>query len=217
MTRLRIARQVREDGLVVIMRGDFSLPEQLEIAEALVSGGVGVLEITLNTRDALAGIRQLRERFSGELLVGAGTVRTPADAQAAIGEGAQLLVCPNLDLGVVALAAKQDVLVLPGVFTASEAQAAYSAGCSLVKLFPADALGPEYLKALRAPLDNIGFVPTGGITVETIGAFHRAGAVAFGIGSSIVKNVPYTAEEGRAIASRARKLREALQTARARP
>jgi 2-dehydro-3-deoxyphosphogluconate aldolase/(4S)-4-hydroxy-2-oxoglutarate aldolase len=122
------------------------------------------------------------------MLIGAGTVRTLEEVNAALDAGAQFLVSPNFDPASVARSREAGVLHLPGVFTASEAQAAYAAGCQMVKLFPADALGPRYLKALRAPLNDIDFVPTGGIEAANIADFVRAGAVAFGVGSSLVKS-----------------------------
>ena len=207
-------KKLCDDGLVAIVRGDFFLAEQRRIAEALLEGGVRILEITLNTVDALEGIGNLRSEFS-DLLVGAGTVRTAAAAERALAAGAQFLVAPCLDLESVRVAQAQDTLMLPGVFTATEAETAYRAGCPAVKLFPADALGPGYLRALRAPLDDIGFVPTGGVNPQTIGAFHRAGAVAFGIGSYLVKNVRLDVDEAAALTARARTLRAALTQARA--
>lgn len=208
-----MAERLKTDGLVAIIRGDFTLGEQRTIAEALAAGGVNALEVTLNTRDALKGIDQLRQDFP-DLLIGAGTVRTADDAKAALGAGAQFLIAPCLDLETVTIAHEHDTLILPGIFTATEAQTAYNAGCTMLKLFPADALGPSYIRALRAPLDDIDFVPTGGVNPDTIGAFHEAGAAAFGIGSYLVKNVRITKDEAEALSARARRLRNALGSAR---
>jgi 2-dehydro-3-deoxyphosphogluconate aldolase/(4S)-4-hydroxy-2-oxoglutarate aldolase len=213
LTRDHTAEKLKTDGLVAIIRGDFSLAEQRTIAEALSEGGVRALEVTLNTKDALEGVAQLRRDFS-DLLVGAGTVRTATQARAALAAGAQFLIAPCFDRETVSVAHDAGTLILPGIFTATEAQTAFRAGCTMLKLFPADALGPKYLKALRAPLDDIDFVPTGGVDPETIGAFHAAGAAAFGIGSYLVKNGRVTDAEAAALASRARKLREALEQAR---
>ena len=185
MNSAEVEQTLLNDGLVAIVRGEFSVGEQEAIAEALLAGGVRILEITLNTTDALTGVRRLNERFPDDLLVGAGTVRTAADARRARDAGAQFLVAPGLDLDTVAAAQEHDVLMLPGVFTATEAMAARAAGCRLLKLFLADALGPGYLKALRAPLDDVAFIPTGGVDPETLGAFHRAGAAAFPTGGGI--------------------------------
>ena len=175
----------------------------MQISEALLNGGVKIVEVTLNSTHALDGIRGLQEKFGDDLQVGAGTVRTAEDVAKAVDAGASFLIAPCLDTPSVEAAAQHDTLLLPGVFTASEAQAAFSAGCETVKLFPADALGPSYLKALRAPLEHIDFIPTGGVNHETIAAFHKAGAVAFGVGSALVKNVDITADELKALTERA--------------
>jgi 2-dehydro-3-deoxyphosphogluconate aldolase/(4S)-4-hydroxy-2-oxoglutarate aldolase len=215
MTPDTIKQSLYHHGLVSIIRGRFGLEGILQLAEALLAGGVNVVEVTLNSTDALAAISKLNEYFADDMRVGAGTVRTASDVNDAVGAGASFLIAPCLDLPSVEAAQTHNTLLLPGIFTASEAQTAYVAGCSTVKLFPADALGPSYLKALRAPLDHIDFVPTGGVNHETIGAFHQAGAVAFGVGSALVKNVEVTAGELTALTERARVLVNALADARA--
>lgn len=184
----KAATQIRQTGIIAIIRGDFPFERLLAIAGAIAEGGVSVVEVTLNSRGALEGIAALRRQAGDDMLIGAGTVRTLEEVNAALDAGAQFLVSPNFDPASVARSREAGVLHLPGVFTASEAQAAYAAGCQMVKLFPADALGPRYLKALRAPLNDIDFVPTGGIEAANIADFVRAGAVAFGVGSSLVKS-----------------------------
>ncbi|MEM6429729.1 MAG: bifunctional 4-hydroxy-2-oxoglutarate aldolase/2-dehydro-3-deoxy-phosphogluconate aldolase [Deinococcota bacterium] len=215
MTPETVKQHLYKHRLISIIRGKFGLEGILKLAEALLSGGVKVVEVTLNSTDALTAISQLNEHFAGDMLVGAGTVRTASDVKDAINAGASFLIAPCLDLPSVEAAKAHNTLLLPGIFTASEAQTAYVEGCQTVKLFPADALGPSYLKALRAPLDHIDFVPTGGVNHETIGAFHQAGAVAFGVGSALVKNVEVTADELTALTERARVLVNALAEARA--
>ena len=210
----QVLQTLFDDGLIAIIRGQFSLDEQTRIAQALLNGGVRILEVTLNTTDALKSIGTLQRRFGDDLLVGAGTVRTAQDVDDAVAAGATFLIAPCLDLSAVARAQAQDVPLLPGIFTASEAQAAYLAGCETVKLFPADALGPGYLKALRAPLDHIKFIPTGGVNPDTVADFHAAGAVAFGVGSALVKNVEVDGAEMTALTERAQSLRAALEKAR---
>ncbi len=180
------AQRVRTDGLVAIVRGNFSQAQMMAIAEVLVAAAIPVMEVTLNTTSALVAIQTLRRHFGDKLLVGAGTVRTAEQFQQAIDAGAQFTVAPNLDLATVALAQHHDLLHLPGVFTPSEVQNAFVAGCKMVKLFPSEIVGPRYLKALRAPLDDIDLVPTGGITPENIGDYVRAGAAATGIGSALI-------------------------------
>ena len=212
---MQVKHQLYEDGLISIIRGAFSVKETLQLAEALLAGGVRIAEVTLNSAHALTAIPELQRQFGPDLLVGAGTVRAAEDVTKAVDAGASFLIAPCLDLPSVRVAAQQNVLLLPGVFTASEAQAAFAAGCSTVKLFPADTGGPAYLKALRAPLEHIDFIPTGGVTAKTIADFHCAGAVAFGVGSALVQNVAITPEELSALKGRATVLTRTLAEARA--
>ena len=213
MANLQVVDALKSGGIIAIIRGDYPGDELLRIVDTLVGAGVGSVEVTLNSRGALQGIAALRARLGTDALIGAGTVRTEADVHDAISAGAQFLVSPNFDPVSVATSRAADVVHLPGVFTASEAQAAHAAGCRLVKLFPADALGPGYLRALRAPLDDVGFVPTGGINEETIGAYAEAGAVAFGVGSALVRSGDSDMD---ALAGRARALMQALAHSRGR-
>ena len=186
---------IKQDGLIAIVRGEFTVAQVLAIGETLAAAAITVLEITLNTRDALTAIEQLRGRFADTLLIGAGTVRTATQWHDAHRAGAQFTVAPNLDMGTVAAASQHNFLHLPGVFTATEAETAFRAGCRVVKLFPCDVLGPKYLQALRAPLDDIAFVPTGGITADNVAAYRRAGALACGIGSALVTHPGQSLDE----------------------
>lgn len=177
---------VVDNGLVAIVRGNFPTAKLIEIGDALLASPVLVMEVTLNTTGALDAISLLRNRYGDKMLVGAGTVRTVEQFQASIDAGAQFTVSPNLDLATVKAAVDADILHLPGVFTPTEAQQAYVAGCKMVKLFPSDVVGPKYLKAIRAPLDDIMFCPTGGITPDNVGDYIRAGAAAVGLGSALI-------------------------------
>lgn len=201
-------------GIVSIIRGPFTADETVRLAEALYQGGITCVEVTLNNRHAVAAIQALRRAFSDDLLIGAGTVRSADEVEQACAAGSAFLVAPCLDLEAVAMAKRHQQLLVPGVFTATEAQAAFRAGCRTVKLFPAGALGPSYLRALRAPLDQIDFMPTGGVDEGTLGAFHRAGAVAFGVGSALVKDQTSDADALVRLTKRATRLVAALQEAR---
>lgn len=214
MTPSEIKSNLVHHGLITIVRGDFAVEQILQMAEQLLSEGVVCLEVTLNSTHALKAIGALREQFGRDMFIGAGTVRTADDVKIAIDAGSTYLIAPSLDLAAVAESQRLDTLLIPGIFTATEAQTAYLAGCGTVKLFPADASGPSYLKALRGPLDHIDFIPTGGVNVDTIGPFHRAGAVAFGVGTALVKNVTINQHELSALKNRARNLKRALDEAR---
>jgi 2-dehydro-3-deoxyphosphogluconate aldolase / (4S)-4-hydroxy-2-oxoglutarate aldolase len=202
---------LRAEGLVAIVRGNFPAQKLLEIGDALLASPVLIMEVTLNTSGALDGIGLLRERFGDKMLVGAGTVRTVEQFDAAVAAGAQFTVSPNLDLATVERSLAADILHLPGVFTPTEAETAYVAGCKLVKLFPSEVVGPRYLKALRAPLDDIGFIPTGGITPDNVGEYIRAGAVAVGLGSALITGPDQPMSD---LISRARAIRAAWKEAK---
>ena len=205
-----MAQRVRAEGLIGIVRGNFSQSQILAIGEVLLAASTPVMEVTLNTTSALDAIRALRQQFGDKLLVGAGTVRTAEQFKHALAAGAQFTVAPNLDLATVAQALEHDLLHLPGVFTPTEAQNAFVAGCRMVKLFPSEIVGPRYLKALRAPLDDIDLVPTGGITPENIAEYVKAGAAAAGIGSALVTGPQQALDD---LATRARALRAAWDAA----
>lgn len=183
---LELAARIKRVGIVAILRGDFALDDYERIAEVLMAEGLSVMEIALNNRDALTAIDQLRRRFDGTMLVGAGTVRTPEQFGRALGAGAQFLISPSFHPECAQRAAASDGLYIPGALTPTEVQNACASGCRLVKFFPADSFGPGYLKALRAPFDDVEFMPTGGVTPANLGDYVRAGAVAVAAGSTLV-------------------------------
>lgn len=188
--------RLNEAGLVAILRGDYGKDGLLAIAEALIEVQITAVEVTLNSRGALDAIPVMREQFGSEILIGAGTCRTPEQVQQAIDAGAHLIVAPNFDPAAVAVAQVNDVLMTPGIATPTEAQTAFNAGCKIVKLFPCDILGgPAYLKAVRAPLDDIKFMPTGGIGLNNIAEYRKAGAYAVGVGTSLVSGVDWKRDE----------------------
>jgi 2-dehydro-3-deoxyphosphogluconate aldolase/(4S)-4-hydroxy-2-oxoglutarate aldolase len=212
MTTIELAtQQIKQAGVIAILRGDFTLEDMLRLGDALLSGGVTVMEVTLNSPAALPSLPLLRKHFGSNMLVGAGTVRDAGAARRAIAAGAQFLVSPNFDADSVQHSLGMDILHLPGVLTPTEVQSAFAAGCRMLKLFPCDALGPAYLKALRAPLDDVDFVPTGGVTLDNISDYARAGAAAVGLGSSLIAGPSQSAAE---LAARAAALKQAWEAAR---
>ena len=206
----KTAIRLKHEGIIAILRGQFSTERILEIGRVLLAAKVPVMEVTLNSSNALEAIKELRGRFGTELLVGAGTVRAVEQVDLALAAGAQFIVSPNFDPDSVAYSQKRDVLHLPGVFTATEAQTAFAAGCHMLKLFPSEVLGPAYLKALRAPLNDVEFVPTGGISVDNLADYVRAGAVAVGVGSELIRGPNQSIDE---IMLRAKALRKAWEQA----
>lgn len=177
--------RVTGPGVIVIVRLPF-LADLDRIAESAIAGGAGALEVTLNTPGALDWLPDAVHRFGDRLLLGAGTVLTGDDARRALAAGAQFLVSPHFDREVVAVAREAGVISMPAAYTPTEIVAAWQAGGDLIKLFPAGTGGARYLRDLRAPLDMIPLVPTGGVNEATAGDFIRAGAAALGLGSSVV-------------------------------
>jgi len=179
----------------------------LPVAKALHAGGVEVIEFTLTTPGALEQLRAARAHFGGALILGAGTVLDAGLAQQAIEAGAQFIVAPNFDPAVVRLCHRHryDVPVIPGALTPTEIVAAWTAGADFVKVFPAGLGGPSYIREVRAPLPQVQLVPTGGVTAENVVEFLRAGAVAVGVGSSLVDKAAVAARDWPALTNRARR------------
>ena len=151
----------------------------IDVAGIISDVGIAALEVTLDSDDALSSIEQLA---GGGLMIGAGTVRSVADAVMAANAGAQFIVMPHTDAEIVRSITARGVPVMPGALTPTEAVTAWDVGASAVKLFPAMLGGPDYLKALRGPLSDIAFVPTGGIDDSNARMYLDAGAVAVGVG-----------------------------------
>lgn len=183
-----ICQQIIDAKAIAILRGDHQ--QHLDvIARLLQEGGIRAIEVTLNSPGALAMIAHLAQAYGDQMLVGAGTVLDTDGVAAAAAAGARFIVAPDTFAEVIAAALQGGLEPLPGVFTATEARTAIRAGARLLKLFPAEQGGPEYLRQLRAPLHDAQFVPTGGISAENAGAYLKAGAVALGIGGWLVPAV----------------------------
>ena len=172
---------------VPILRG-ITPDEVVAVGEALHDAGWRVFEVPLNSPDAFESIKRLQQRFGDDTLVGAGTVRREAEVERLVTLGARLMVCPHTDVRLIAAAKAAGLFALPGVATASECMAALDAGADGLKLFPADALGPATLKALRSVLPRDTCVlPVGGIAPTDVSAWVQAGAAAFGIGGALYR------------------------------
>jgi 2-dehydro-3-deoxyphosphogluconate aldolase/(4S)-4-hydroxy-2-oxoglutarate aldolase len=155
-------------------------------AEALLAGGIRLLEVTMNTDGAAAIIERWRSKYGGQAAIGAGTVLDMDMAREAVAAGAQFLISPNLDEAVVAYGAAQGVSVWPGVMTPTEIVRAWKSGAEAVKIFPVASLGYKYLAELRGPLNDIPMMATGGVDLHNIADYFRAGANAVGMGSKLV-------------------------------
>jgi len=172
-------------GVIAVVRASGS--EQLiDVAKALLSGGVDCIEITMTTPDALEVIANCRKTMGDEALIGAGSVLNTDAARRVLEAGAQYIVSPVFDPDVIAAAHAADAPCVPGAFTPTEILNATNAGADLVKVFPAGMFGPKYFKAVLAPMPHLKLTPTGGVDLDTAAAWISAGAVALGVGSALV-------------------------------
>ena len=184
--REQIVSQLVDAGLVAIVR--VSRPElALPLAGALVAGGIRAVELTMSIPNALEAVRTIDREIGDEILLGVGTVIDDDTCQAAIDAGAKYIVSPVVRPSLVEVAHALDRPVMMGAYTPTEAQAAYEAGSDFIKIFPADTLGPGYIKSLLAPLPHLKIIPTGGVNLDTMDAFLAAGSVALGTGSALLK------------------------------
>lgn len=200
-------------GAVAVVRLPDS--ERMEaVVDALQEGGVHAIEITLTTPGALAIITTLAKRDDARLLVGAGSVVTAEDARRAIDTGARYIVSPVFDDRVLAIAHDHDVPMLPGAYTPTEIFRAHHAGADLIKVFPADTLGPAFIKGVLAPMPFLALMPTGGVTPENVGLWIAAGAVAVGLGSALVDPTAVRHGDFASITTRARTTVDGIARAR---
>lgn len=179
-------RRVLDSGIVAVVRSTDST-QLVEVVRALADGGVTVAEITMTVPNALDVLRQARQALGDRVLLGAGTILDPETARAALLAGAEYLVSPTVNLDVIRLCQRYDKLVMPGAFTPTEILAAWEAGADIVKVFPAEVVGPAFFKAVRGPLPQIRMMPTGGVDLTTAASFLKAGACCLGIGSQLVE------------------------------
>jgi 2-dehydro-3-deoxyphosphogluconate aldolase / (4S)-4-hydroxy-2-oxoglutarate aldolase len=216
MDKAAVLERIRSVGLIPVVRAR-SADEAARAIDAIRSGGVSVIEITMTVPGAVALIREVARR-AGDAVIGAGTVLDPETARACIEAGARFVVSPALDPPTVAACREVGVAVIPGALTPTEVVTAWRAGADLVKVFPAGAVGgPAYLKSLKAPLPQIDLVPTGGVNLKTAGDFVRAGAAALGVGADLVDLAALRRGEPGVLAERARQFVEAVRVARAGP
>jgi 2-dehydro-3-deoxyphosphogluconate aldolase/(4S)-4-hydroxy-2-oxoglutarate aldolase len=179
-------REIETSGVIAIVRFDRS-EDLVQVARAVRAGGVRAIEFTMTTPNALDIIEQSAREFGQDVLLGAGTVLDPETARAAILAGAQFVVAPTLNPQVIETCRRYSKAVIPGAFTPTEILTAWECGADFVKVFPADFGGPEYVKAVLAPLPQIKLIPVGGVSLENTGAFIKAGASAVAVGGNLVK------------------------------
>ena len=213
-TKAEIISQLTDPGIIAIVRAKRAA-QVIPLTEALLSGGVIAVEITMSTPDAINAIREASAKLGNRVLLGVGTVLDAATCKAAIEAGAQFVVSPvcRVEVAKAANAAQKPVML--GAYTPTEAQMAYEAGSDFIKIFPADTLGPSYVKALRAPLPHLKIVPPGGVNLNTIADFFKAGCPAVGAGSSLVSKEILEKDDWPQLTRRAADFVSAAKAARA--
>ncbi|MGA7239352.1 MAG: bifunctional 4-hydroxy-2-oxoglutarate aldolase/2-dehydro-3-deoxy-phosphogluconate aldolase [Bryobacteraceae bacterium] len=201
-------------GIVPVVRAS-SAELAIQAVEAIRAGGILAAEITMTVPGAIRALEKLADRFGDAMLLGAGTVLDAETARASILAGAEFLVSPNVRPATIEMAKRYSKAVFPGALTPTEILAAWEAGADAVKVFPCGSLGgAKYIKALRGPFPQIETIPTGGVSLETIGDFLKAGACAVGIGSELVDAALMKQGRFDAIEERARQFLAAAVAAR---
>ena len=214
MTRAETLRVLCDVGLVPVVRAKTS--EVLAgVAKALLLGGVPVVEVTMTVPGAIDGIRRLAAEWGDRMRIGVGSVTLSEQAEAAIAAGAEFVVSPVTVPEVIEAAHRHDKVAIPGAFTPTEIYRAWQLGADVVKVFPATVGGPGYLKAVRAPMPHLSLMPTGGVDLETVGAFLKAGAVTLGVGTALVDTKAVETGDWARITDLARRFREEVRKARA--
>ncbi len=209
----QVLQQITSTGVVAVIR--MKDTERLKkVIEAVHAGGVTSIEITMTVPGAIEVIRSLAASGPAGVLLGSGTVTDASTASAAIDAGARFIVGPIFSPEVVALCRKRDTAVMPGCFSPTEIYTAWKAGADIVKVFPATSLGPKYFKDLHGPFPDIRLMPTGGVTIDNVGEWIQAGAVAVGIGSDLLDKKAIEENRFEVLTERARRMVTNFRTAR---
>jgi 2-dehydro-3-deoxyphosphogluconate aldolase/(4S)-4-hydroxy-2-oxoglutarate aldolase len=215
LTPSEVQNKISEIGIVPVVRAP-NFQEAAAAVEAIYKGGIALAEITMTIPNAPAVIRQVVQKFGDQILVGAGTVLTAAQAEECLDAGAQFLVSPGLSIPVLHAAKARNKLAIPGTLTPTELMTALVEGVRLVKVFPCGNLGgAKYLKSLKGPFPDVLMIPTGGVNAGNAAEFIVAGAFALGIGSDLVDNRAIREGNPQKVTAAARELVEAVKKARA--
>lgn len=205
MNRVGIVSRIEDLGVVAVIR--LQDPSRLRaVIDAIAAGGVRALEVTMTVPKAIEMIGQIAPKLPKGFLIGAGTVLDAGTATRAANAGAQFIVSPVFRKEVITAAHVRDVPAMPGCMTPTEILEAWEAGADIVKVFPATALGPGFLKDVRAPLPDVRLMPTGGVTIDNAGDWIRAGAVAVGVGSALLDSAAIAAGKYTVLEDNARRI-----------
>lgn len=211
--RSPVLRHLLERGVVAVVRMDVDVP-LVPVARAVAAGGVGAFEVTMTTPGALESLRALRAAAMPDCVIGAGTVLDADGAAEAVGAGAQFVVSPTLEPDVIAWCVNHDIPCLPGAMTPTEALEAWRLGASLVKIYPAPSVGPVFFQNILLPLPFLRLIPSGGMKLELVPEWIRAGAAAISVTSALLDPELIAREAWAELTARARRWTGAVAEAR---
>jgi 2-dehydro-3-deoxyphosphogluconate aldolase/(4S)-4-hydroxy-2-oxoglutarate aldolase len=213
LPKVILLQKLVESGVIAVIR---RIPEKQvdRVAESLIEGGVTALEVTVDSPGALAAISRLSAQWKGRAIIGAGTVIDSESARLAIQSGADFIFSPSLHRDVIRTALRYGKIAVPGVMTPTEMITAIEWGADLVKIFPAAGLGVSYIKDVKAPFPHIPVIPTGGVNLENVASFVKAGVAAVGIGGNLVDRQAIEAGDFQQITRTAKQYVAAIQAAR---
>ncbi|MGP4041111.1 bifunctional 4-hydroxy-2-oxoglutarate aldolase/2-dehydro-3-deoxy-phosphogluconate aldolase [Gracilibacillus sp. D59] len=178
---MEMIKQLKNSGVVIIYRG-YTAEKCLELSEILMQAGLRFFEVTMNSEHALESIRLLRNTLPEEVHIGAGTVTTVEQVKLAAEAGASYIISPNTNMDVIHKTKELQLVSIPGAFTPTEIESAWENGADMVKVFPINVVGHEYITQIRGPLDHIPLMPSGGITLDMAESLFKVGASAIGVG-----------------------------------
>lgn len=214
MKNFEIVQHLRELAVVPIVRTSSASSAQA-IVEAIINGGVNCVEITMTVPNAIKVIEKVADTYGDKVLLGAGTVLDPETARACMLAGAHFFVTPSLNVRTIEIARRYSRPIFPGALTPTEIMAAWEAGADGVKVFPCSAVGgAKYIKAVKAPFPQIDLIPTGGVNLDTIADFLKAGATAVGIGGELVDPESIKTGNFDVVTARARKFLDIVKQVR---
>ena len=213
VTKPEIIQRLLAPGIIAIIRAD-SADQLLHAAEALLAGGVTAVEITMTTPNAIPTIGDIAAKLGDQILMGVGSIIDPETARVAILGGAEFVITPVTRPEIIRMCNRYGKPIASGAFTPTECLVAHESGADFVKLFPADQVGPGYIKNLLAPLPMLQIIPTGGVNAATASAFLQAGSVALGVGTALVSRDILAARAWKKLTARAAELVQAVRAAR---
>jgi len=205
MNHHEVLGKILDSGVVAVIRMK-DRKKLLKVIEAIREGGVQCIEITMTVPNAVEIIRELSGSAPKDVIIGAGTVTDAKTAADVIKAGAKFVVGPVAHMDIIKLCKESGVVVMPGCFTPTEIFAAWKAGADVIKVFPATSLGPKYFKDIAGPFPDIRLMPTGGVTIDNVGEWVKAGAVAVGIGSDLLDKKAIEEERYDVLTDRARRM-----------